>query len=88
MRMIFRSAQKNIFSPHILTEKSVFGWKSWLKEAGKTSVSRPFSLNGDGCCQIPNDTITSGCRLWLSRVSGLRTACFSGVQKVGGGWND
>ena len=39
-------AEKHFFSPHILTEKSVFGWKSWLKEAGKTSAFRPFSLNG------------------------------------------
>lgn len=39
-------AEKHFFSPHILTEKSVFGWKSWLKEAGKPAFPALFSLNG------------------------------------------
>ena len=41
---------------------------------------------GDSCCQIPNDTITSGCRLWLSHVSPayVRPA-FPVCKKLAGG---
>ena len=83
--MIFRSAQKNIFSPHILTEKSVFGWKSWLKEAGKPAFPALFSLNGGRL--LSNSEWHDNRQvqpLAFSRLSGLRTACFSGVQKVSG----
>ena len=68
-----------------MTEKSVFGWKSWLKEAGKPAFPALFSLNGG---QLLSNSEWHDNRqvqpLAFSCLSGLRTACFSGVQKVSG----
>ena len=45
---VLLGVQTHIFTlrPYFLTEKSVFGWKSWLKEAGKPAFPALFSLNG------------------------------------------
>ena len=41
---------------------------------------------GDGCCQIPNDTITGKCSLWLSRVSpACARPAFPVCKKLAGG---
>ena len=41
---------------------------------------------GDSCCQIPNDTITGKCSLWLSRVSpACARPAFPVCKKLAGG---
>ena len=83
--MIFRSAQKNIFFSSYSDGKVCIWWKSWLKEAGKPAFPALFSLNGGRL--LSNSEWHDNRQvqpLAFSRLSGLRTACFSGVQKVSG----